>query len=122
MAQSHHTSLGGCIGGPVNQAREAMFLEMVREFPDSPMGHFSLGRLYLEEKRWRESVQALGDAVRLDPTYAAAFVALGDAWAGLGDKAQAKAQWRAALETPLGKRDLSLQADLEQRIRDADDF
>jgi uncharacterized protein HemY len=102
--------------------REEMFLQMVREFPDSPMGHFSLGRLYLEEKRWAEAVKALGEAVRLDATYAAAWVALGDAYAGLGDKAQAKAQWERALATPLGRKDMSLQADLEQRIRDAEDF
>jgi uncharacterized protein HemY len=106
----------------VSHEREAMFLEMVREFPDSPMGHFSLGRLYLEEKRWSESVKALSEAVRLDPTYAAALVALGDAYAGLGDKAQAKAHWSAALATPLGQRDKSLQADLEQRMRELDDF
>lgn len=102
--------------------REAMFKEMVREFPDSPMGHFSLGRLYLDEKRWPESVAALGEAVRLDPNYAAAIVALGDAYAGLGDKDKAKQSWQRALETPLGRRDMSLQADLEQRIRDIDDF
>ena len=58
--------------------REAMFKEMVRQFPDSPMGHFSLGRLLVDEKRWPEAVAALSDAVRLDPTYAAALVALGD--------------------------------------------
>lgn len=102
--------------------REAMFKQLVAEFPDSPMGHFSLGRLYVDEKRWPDAVAALGTAVKLDPTYAAAHVALGDAYAGLGDKAQAKAAWEAALATPLGKRDMSLQADLEQRIRDIDDF
>lgn len=102
--------------------REQRFLQMVREYPDSPMGHFSLGRLYLDEKRWQESVDALSTAVRLDPGYAAAFVALGDAFAGLGDKAKAKASWADALATPHGQRDMSLQADLEQRMRDIDDF
>lgn len=102
--------------------REALFKQMVAEFPDSPMGHFSLGRLYVDEKRWADAVVALGTAVKLDPTYAAAHVALGDAFAGMGDKAQAKGAWEAALATPLGKRDMSLQADLEQRIRDIDDF
>ncbi|MEW5741857.1 MAG: tetratricopeptide repeat protein [Myxococcota bacterium] len=102
--------------------REAMFLQMVREFPDSPMGHFSLGRLYVDEKRWPEAVKALSEAVRLDESYAAAWVALGDAYAGLGDKAQAKAQWERALETPLGRKDMSLQADLEARIREAEEF
>lgn len=102
--------------------REAMFKQMVTEFPDSPMGHFSLGRLYVDEKRWVEATEALGNAVKLDPGYAAAHVALGDAYAGMGSKEQAKAAWEAALATPLGKRDMSLQADLEQRIRDIDDF
>lgn len=102
--------------------REAMFKEMVREFPDSPMGHFSLGRFYLDAKRWAESITSLAEAVRLDPDYAAAIVALGDAYAGQGDKDKAKQSWQRALATPLGKRDMSLQADLEQRIRDIDDF
>jgi uncharacterized protein HemY len=106
----------------MTSTREQMFLDMVREFPDSPMGHFSLGRLYVEEKRWSEAVKALDDATRLDATYAAAFVSLGDAYAGLNQKSEAKGAWQRALETPLGRRDMSLQADLEQRIRDVDDF
>jgi tetratricopeptide (TPR) repeat protein len=102
--------------------REAMFLQMTSEFPDSPMGFFSLGRLYLDERRWAESVKALAEAVRLDPAYAAAWVALGDAQLGAGARDEAKRAWQQALETPLGKRDLSLQADLEQRLRDLEDF
>ncbi len=45
--------------------REAQFKELVREFPDSPMGHFSLGRWYLDEKRFGESVPCFREAVRL---------------------------------------------------------
>lgn len=93
-----------------------MFQDMVKEFPDSPMGHFSLGKFLLEEKRYAESVAALEKAVALDPNYAAAYVALGDAHAGAGDSAKAKATWERALETPHGKKDQSLQSDLEQRI------
>ena len=102
--------------------REAMFKEMIRQFPDSPMGHFSLGRLFVDEKRWAEAVTALSEAVRLDPHYAAAHVALGDAHSGAGQKADARAAWERALQTPHGNRDMSLQADLEQRIRDLEDF
>lgn len=102
--------------------RETQFKELEREFPDSPMGHFSLGRYYLDEKRFAESVACLSDAVRLDGTYAAALVALGDAYVGLNQPEQAKATWRTALETPHGQRDGSLQADLEQRIQALDDF
>jgi cytochrome c-type biogenesis protein CcmH/NrfG len=102
--------------------REQMFLDMTREFPDSPMGFFSLGRLYLDEQRWAESVKALAEAVRLDPTYSAAWVALGDAQLGQGQRDEARATWQRALETPHARRDMSLQADLDQRIRDLDDF
>lgn len=102
--------------------REAMFLEMTREFPDSPMGFFSLGRLYLDEKRWAESAKALAEAVKLDPDYSAAWVALGDAHVGAGSRDEAKATWQRALETPHAKRDMSLQSDLEQRLRDLEDF
>ncbi len=89
---------------------------MVSEFPDSPMGHFSLGKFLLEEKRWADSVLALEKAVAIDAGYAAAWVALGDAHAGAGDAARAKAAWQRALETPHGKKDQSLQADLEDRM------
>lgn len=98
--------------------REAEFKALIAEFPDSPMGHFSLGKLYLEAKRWAEAVAAFGEAVRLDPNYAAAWVGLGDAHSGAGTSADAKGAYEKALETPLGKRDMSLQADLEERIRD----
>jgi tetratricopeptide (TPR) repeat protein len=102
--------------------REALFLSMTRDFPDSPMGFFSLGRLYLDDKRWAESVAALSTAVKLDPNYSAAWVALGDAQLGLSQRDEAKTAWQRALETPHAKRDASLQADLDQRLRDLDDF
>lgn len=100
--------------------RETEFLALVKEYPDSPMGHFSLGKVYLEEQRWAEAAASFAEAVRLDPTYAAAFVALGDAHSGAGKKDEAKAAWQQALATPLGRRDLSLQSDLEQRMADLD--
>jgi Tfp pilus assembly protein PilF len=98
-------------------SRENMFLQMTREFPDAPMGHFSLGKLYVEERRYAEAVPALEAAVRLDANYAAAWVALAEAQEGLGQNDQARESLNKALQTPHGKKDASLQADLEQRLR-----
>jgi uncharacterized protein HemY len=98
--------------------REEQFKQLVKEFPTSPMGHFSLGKLYLEEKRWLEAVARFEQAVKLDGTYAAALVALGDAHAGAGKPDEARKAWEQALQTPHGKKDASLQGDLEQRIAD----
>jgi uncharacterized protein HemY len=98
--------------------REAEFKALISEFPDSPMGHFSLGKLYLEQKKWADAAACFAEATRLDPNYAAAWVGLGDAHGGAGKAADAKAAYEKALETPHGRRDMSLQADLEERIRD----
>ncbi|MFT3840463.1 MAG: tetratricopeptide repeat protein [Myxococcaceae bacterium] len=92
--------------------------QMVKEFPDSPMGWFSLGRHYLDAKAYQQAADALAQAAKLDPNYAAAWVALGDAQAALGVPDQAREAWNKALETPHGKRDMSLQSDLEQRLQD----
>ncbi len=98
--------------------REKQFLEMVKEFPDSPMGHFSLGRLYLEERRWAEAAKSLEEAVRLDPEYAAALVALGDAYAGLDRNDDARKAYERALATRHGRADASLREDVAQRIEE----
>jgi cytochrome c-type biogenesis protein CcmH/NrfG len=92
--------------------------QMVQEFPDAPMGWFSLGRHYLDAQKYQQAADALAQAAKLDPNYAAAWVALGDAQAGLGFPDQAREAWNKALETPHGRKDMSLQADLEQRLAD----
>lgn len=82
------------------------------------MGHFSLGKYYLEAAQYAQAAAALTTAVGLDPNYAAAWVALGDAWNGAGEATKAKDAWERALKTPHGRKDMSLQADLEERMRD----
>src|SRR6185436_15575574 len=98
--------------------REQQFLDMVREFPDSPMGYFSLGKYYLDEKNYALAESALEHAVKLDPNYSAAWVALGDARVELGIPEKAREAFTSALQTPHGKKDLSLQADVERRLAD----
>lgn len=96
--------------------REKQFKDLVTRFPQQPMGHFSLGKLYLDGGRYAEAVESLSQATRLDENYAAAWVALGDAHAGLKQSAQAKEAYQRALQTPHGSKDASLAADVERRI------
>lgn len=113
-------------GGPSNltamDSREAQFKTLVANYPDSPMGHFSLGRLYLDERRFSEASEALSEAVRLDPHYAAAWVGLGDALLGAGRRLDAAKAFERALATPHGQRDMSLQSDLAARLQELEDF
>lgn len=96
--------------------REAQFKKLVADFPDSPMGHFSLGKLYLEGRRYAEASRALEEAVRLDPQYAAALVSLGDAYTGEGRREEAKAVLERARATALGQSHQSLAEEIDERL------
>jgi predicted Zn-dependent protease len=98
--------------------REAQFRKLVADFPGSPMGHFSLGKLLLEERRYREAVESLQAAVTLQPEYAAALVALGDALIGAGRRGEARGVLEKARAGALAQKHPSLAEEIEERLRD----
>jgi tetratricopeptide (TPR) repeat protein len=98
--------------------REAQFRQLVADYPDSPMGHFSLGKLLLDEKRYAEAVQCLEDAVKLDPQYAAALLSLGDAYVGAGSAEKAREVFTRARATALGQNHASLAEEIDERLAD----
>lgn len=100
--------------------REEQFKELVKEFPDSPMGYFSLGKLYLEQRRYDEAAQTLEQAVKLDPEYAAAMVSLGEAYAGAGKNDLARGTWENAVEKALAQKHSGLAAEIEEKIAELD--
>ena len=104
----------------MSDERERQYLELTEEFPDSPMGFFSLGKLYLEQRRYEEAAKALEVATRLDSTYAAAMVSLGEAYAGAGQKDQARSTWEKAIEHARAQKHNGLAAEIEDRIAELD--
>lgn len=100
----------------MSDARLEQFKQMAAEFPDSPMAHFSLGKLYLERRQYPEAVKCLEDATRLDPTYAAALVSLGDAYAGAGQVAQAREVLGRARQVALDQKHPSLAEEIDERL------
>jgi tetratricopeptide (TPR) repeat protein len=80
--------------------RERKYLDMIAQFPESPLGHFTLGRYYVEVGRFAEAVAPLERCLQEEPDWAAAMVALADACAASGDKAKAIALLEKALQTP----------------------
>ncbi len=102
----------------MSDARLEQFKKMVADFPDSPMSHFSLGKLYLERRQYADAAAALESAVRLDPVYAAALVALGDAWAGAGEPAKAREVLGRAREHALAQGHPGLAEEIDERLAD----
>jgi cytochrome c-type biogenesis protein CcmH/NrfG len=96
--------------------REAQFRKLVEQFPESPMGYFSLGKLLLEQRRYGEAAKSLGAAVRLDPGYAAALVAWGEALAGDGQTDAARAAWEQARAKALEQKHPSLAEEVDELL------
>jgi uncharacterized protein HemY len=96
--------------------REAQFRKMVEAHPESPMVHFSLGKLLLEERRYPEAVESLRAAVRMQPDYAAALVSLGDALLGAGRKHEAREVLEDARAVAVAQKHPSLAEEIEGRI------
>ncbi len=100
----------------MSDARLAQFQQMVTEFPEAPMAHFSLGKLYLERREYAQAVKSLEAATRLDPTYAAALVSLGDAYSGAGQVEQAREVLTRARQVALDQKHPSLAEEIDERL------
>jgi tetratricopeptide (TPR) repeat protein len=98
--------------------RESRYLSMSQQFPDSPLGYFSLGRYYLEQARFVDAAAQLGKCVALDPTYAAALLSLGDAYAGDEAWAEARSAYARAREAALAQHHPTLAKEIDERVEE----
>jgi Tfp pilus assembly protein PilF len=100
----------------MSDARLEQFKQMVAEFPQAPMAHFSLGKAYLERRQYADAARSLEEAVRLDPQYAAAMVSLGDAYTGAGETQKAREVLTRARDTALAQSHASLAEEIDERL------
>lgn len=100
--------------------REKRYLAMIEQFPDSPLGYFSLGRYYLEEGRFEDAAAKLARCTELDPTYAAALLSLGDAWAAAGEKDKAREAYARGRGAALAQNHPSLAEEIDERVAELD--
>ncbi|MGZ3458795.1 MAG: tetratricopeptide repeat protein [Archangium sp.] len=101
---------------PMSDARLEQFKQMAADFPNAPMAHFSLGKAYLERRLYAEAVQSLETAVKLDPSYAAAMVSLGDAYIGAGETGKAREVLTRARDTALAQNHAGLAEEIDERL------
>lgn len=100
----------------MDNAREAHFQKMVKDFPTSPLGHFSLGKLYLDEGKAEQAVAPLSEAVRLAPDFAAALLALGNACMRARRLDEARSAFERARDEALKQKHATLAGEAEEQL------
>ena len=100
----------------MSDPREEKFRQLAAQFPDAPMAQFSLGRLFCEQGRFDEAVSPLERACALDKTYAAALVALGDAYVGVKRAEDARRTYTTAKEVALQQGHDGLAQDIQDKL------
>lgn len=81
---------------------------------DNALLRYGLGAEYLKEARYADAATHLQAAVRHDPAYSAAWKLLGQALAGTGDAAQARAAYDQGIRVAEAKGDI--QAAKEMKV------
>jgi predicted Zn-dependent protease len=84
---------------------------------DSAMLRFTLGAACARQGRQAEAIDHLSEAVRQDPSYSAAWQALGRAREATGDEEGALDSYRRGLEAANGKGDMQVVRALQVFIR-----
>jgi uncharacterized protein HemY len=96
--------------------QEERYRQQVRDFPDSPLPNFALGRHLLAEGRYAEAAVSLEAANALQKEWAAALVALGDAYRGAGRTEEAKSTLQKARQVALAQSHPSLAEEIDERL------
>jgi uncharacterized protein HemY len=102
---------------PTVNEREQRYLEMVAQFPESPLGYFTLGRYYLESERFLEAIEPLERCVSDEPDWTAALVALADAHSAVGNKTRAIELLEGAQKTSQASH-RAIAAEIEEKLED----
>jgi len=96
--------------------RSEMFRQVLEIDPDDALGNFGLGELLTEEGRYADAIAHLRRALRTDPLYSAAFLALGRALEGADDLATAANTYREGIKVAAGRGDLSTANKMQERL------
>jgi len=75
---------------------EALYRQLMAQDPQSTLPRFSLGRLCLEQRRFPEAAELLRFCVARQDDWASAWLLLGDALAGAGEREAAREAYERA--------------------------
>lgn len=94
-------------GEPMDiDARIEQFKRMAEADPENELGHFSLGKAYIDAERFEEAVKPLQRVLQLNPTFSKAYQLLGQAQIGLDQRSDAVATLKRGYEVAAERGDV----------------
>jgi Tfp pilus assembly protein PilF len=86
--------------------RESMFKQVLEIDEEDTLANYGLGSIAVERKDWLAAVNYLEKVVQADENYSVAYLSLGKAYKGMGEKEKAEKSWKQGIEIAAKKGDL----------------
>ena len=86
--------------------RESMFAQVLEIDSEDTLANYGIGSIAVEKKNWDKAVDHLEKVLKQDPGYSVAYLSLGFAYKGLGEKLMAEKIWREGIKIAAQKGDL----------------
>lgn len=98
--------------------REGLFLQVLEIDPEDTLANYGVGSIAVEKQDWEKARDHLERVLAADEKYSVAYLALGKAYLGLGDKLKAREIFQRGIKVAAAKGDLmpanQMQAELGQ--------
>ena len=98
--------------------RLEQFKKMANDDPNNELGHFSLGRAYLESGRHADAVASFERVIEINPTHSKAYQHLGQALLAAGRRDDAVARLTAGVKVAHDRGDLMPRNAMTQMLMD----
>jgi len=99
------------------EERESLFLQVLEIDPEDTLANYGVGSIAVEKKNWEKARDHLEKVIAVDEKYSVAYLALGKAYAGLGDKAKAKEVFQKGIKVAASKGDLMPANQMQSELR-----
>ena len=86
--------------------RESMFIQVLEIDEEDTLANYGIGSIAVEKGEWSRARTHLEKVIKADPKYSVAYLALGKAYASLGDKDLARSTFREGIKVAAAKGDL----------------
>jgi tetratricopeptide (TPR) repeat protein len=98
------------------ERREQMFRQVLELDPDDALGNFGMGELCVETGRLETAIRHLQRAIEADPSYSAAYLALGRAWEMSDRPERARDVFATGIDVAARRGDLATANKMKERL------